>query len=233
MTFDVNDLVVQWLDRSGSGNHAAQLAGGWRPAYIESAINGHPAIDFAGAGIHLDVADSDDINKDDVYTAKTLLVVFKTGANLTEKQIVWEQGGTKKGGLSFYTDHGVLYINGWAQNTTDAFPEWGQGGSTVNAAVTPNTVYVASLVLNTAANTFAGFVNGGWVGTFSPCLELPKHTNDCAFGHNEKKSRFVSGGNASLADFEGLIAEFYSYNAVLTTAQREAVEAYLMDKYGL
>ena len=51
MVFDVNDLVEQWLDRSGSGNHAAQSTGGWRPAYIASAINGQPAIDFAGAGI--------------------------------------------------------------------------------------------------------------------------------------------------------------------------------------
>ena len=151
--------------------------------------------------------------------------------------VVWEQGGNKKGGLNFYIHNGDLYINGWADSKTDNFePYWEQGGEDVNWTVAPNTAYVASLVMDATAdpNLFYGFVNGEPAGVpHTPCLGLPTHGDDCAFGHNEHRSRFISGSNRSLADFSGLIAEFYSYNAVLTEEDREGLECFLMDKYGV
>ena len=52
-------------------------------------------------------------------------------------------------------------------------------------------------------------------------------------GHNEAKSKFLTGDNGSLADFTGLIAEFYSFNAVLSVADRQMLETVLMEKYGI
>lgn len=229
---DVNDLVRRWNDQSGSGNNAIQSTGGWRPAYVASAINGKPAIDFAGTGIHLDVADSTDINRQASYSAKTLVVVFKTGSDITTKQVVWEQGGGKVGGLNFYIHGSLLYINGWAIKIDDAFPEWGL--TELNTGVSANTVYVASMVMDSAAGTFEGFVNGVSIGVYAGVIDvLPKHGNDCAFGHTEGTSRFHNGGHKAVAEFGGLVAEFYEYNAALTPAERGILEGFLMDKYGL
>ncbi|MCK5173446.1 MAG: hypothetical protein KAR47_08645, partial [Planctomycetes bacterium] len=147
--------------------------------------------------------------------------------------IIWEQGGNNKGGLTFYIDGGILYINGWTLNTTDAFPDWGQAGATVNTAVSPDTVYVASLVMDSVAEEFKGYVNGDLIETYTPAYELPTHGNDCALGHNEDRSKFISGVNASVADFSGLIAEFYSFNTVLTTTDRQALENILINKYAI
>ena len=229
---DANNLVTRWRDQ-GNDNDATQPLWEYRPAYLSSAINGQPALDFAGAGVHLNVADSTDINKSGPFNAKTLTVVFKTSSDVSTKQIIWEQGGNNKGGLTFYIDGGILYINGWTLNTTDAFPDWGQAGATVNTAVSPDTVYVASLVMDSVAEEFKGYVNGDLIETYTPAYELPTHGNDCALGHNEDRSKFISGVNASVADFSGLIAEFYSFNTVLTTTDRQALENILINKYAI
>ncbi|MCK5174307.1 MAG: hypothetical protein KAR47_13015, partial [Planctomycetes bacterium] len=231
---DANNLVTRWRDQ-GNDNDATQPLWEYRPAYLSSAINGQPALDFAGAGVHLNVADSTDINKSGPFNAKTLTVVFKTSSDVTTRQIIWEQGGNNKGGLSFYILNGILYINGWALNATDAYGDWGQAAADVNTTVDPDTVYVASLVLDAPAvgGDLKGYVNGNLIGTHTPAYEMPNHGNDCALGHNEDKSKFVSGANASIADFSGLIAEFYSFNEVLTATDREALEGILMDKYAI
>ncbi len=232
VTTDVNDLVTEWLDQAND-NDATQDTWADRPLYVPSAINGEAAIAFDGSGVHLDVADSSDINKSGPHWAKTLTVVFKTSADVATKQIIWEQGGNNKAGLTFYIDGGTLYINGWALNTTDAYPDWGQAAQDVNITVNPDTVYVASLVMDSTAEELKGYVNGSLIGTYAPAYELPTHGNNCAFGHNEDKSKFISGSNGDTADFAGLIAEFYEFNAVLSETNRQALENIMITKYAI
>lgn len=40
--------VSAWADQSGSGNHATQGTASRQPLYVESAVNGHPALYFSG-----------------------------------------------------------------------------------------------------------------------------------------------------------------------------------------
>ena len=87
--------------------------------------------------------------------------------------------------------------------------------------------------MDSTAGQFKGYVNGALVGTYTPVYDLPKHHNDCAFGHNESKSKFISGNNGNAANFAGLIAEFYEFNTVLSDADRLGLETIMMTKYGI
>jgi outer membrane protein assembly factor BamB len=217
--------VSRWQDQANN-NHAKQDTPEERPELIGSAINGKPAIAFNGAGEHLDVADSKDINTGGPYSGKTLVVVFKTGSNITSRQVIWEQGGGTRG-LNIYLDSGKLYINGWNLDETQAL--WGPTG--LNSPVSANTTYVATLVVNSGAGTFEGFVNGTRIGNIRGIGQLYNHSDDCAFGHKEGGTKFHDGTNSGTGNFVGRIAEFYLYNAVLSSSDRQTLENALMSRY--
>ncbi len=219
--------VRNWQDQANN-NDAFQDTLEDRPLLVLSAINGEPAIDFFGTGKHLDVADSDDINTGGPYSGKTLVVVFKTGTDITSRQVIWEQGGGVRG-LSFYLDEGNLYINGW--NLQEDEPQWGPTG--LNSPVSENTAYVATLVLDAEAGTFQGFVNGASIA-IADSNQLYGHSNDCALGRVEGATKFHDlKNNNGPAEFAGQIAEFYQYNEVLPAGDRRTLEEALISKYGI
>jgi outer membrane protein assembly factor BamB len=222
VTADASDKVSAWADEINS-NDATQSNDSNRPTLIASAINGYPAISFDGTGQHLDVANDPLINSETLgYTAKTLTVVFKTSTDVTSRQIIWEQGGSGNG-LNFYIDAGSAYINGVSA--------WGPTG--LNAPVLANTAYVATMIVDSDANDFLGFLNGQSAGVFSPIEILQKQAGGCAFGHTEGKAKFHDGNATDPAPLNGMIAEFYEYNTVLSPAERAILENYLMAKYGI
>jgi outer membrane protein assembly factor BamB len=233
VTSDPNTLKVSNWNDQVNNNDAYQAYDINQPTYIASAINGQPAIEFDGTGQNLFVADSDQINKNGPFYEKTLIIVFQTSDNITSKQNIWEQGGNKAGGLNFYIQDANLYLNGWAFKDGPPDPNWGITADTVNTSIDVNTTYLATIVFNANTQVFEGFVNGASVGTYSPAFYLPTHSNDCAFGHTQKSSRFLSGGHSNAANFKGLIAEFYEFNDVLTPADLAALENYLLAKYGI
>lgn len=225
ITVDANDLVTH-LNDQGRNNDAVQDVWAKRPLYVSAGINGEPSIEFDGTGVHLDVADSDQINKT-THDAKTLLVVFRTSSDVTTRQMLWEQGGGSRG-LNFYIAEGNLYINGWDGKSD---PTWGP--TFLNSSISGNTTYVATMIMNSAAGTFSGFINGSPIGVVNGIGDLPGHSDNCALGHREGASKFHNGGNKVKADFAGLIAEFHSFDAVLSEGDRLALEAILKDKYGI
>jgi len=207
--------VGAWQDQAGA-NDAVQTVDDDRPSLIGSAINGMPAIGFDGAGQHLDVADSADINVGGPYSGKTLIVVFKTSSDIGNRQVIWEQGGAVRG-LNFYLDAGHLHMTGWNLAET----EWGP--ETLNIPVWPSSVYVATLILDAAAGTLEGSVNGLGlgIGAAGGVGQLHKHSDNCALGHVEGATMFHDGTTAGPANFSGLIADC------------RLIEGILMSKYGI
>jgi hypothetical protein len=219
--------VSNWEDQA-KNNDASQDTVEDRPILVNSAINGRPAIDFGGAGDHLDVADSDDINLAGPYSGKTLVVVFKTSDDVISRQVIWEQGGSTRG-LNFYLDSGNLYMNGW--NLGQDEMQWGPTG--LSTPVSTDTVYVATLVMDGDSGGFEGFVNGRRFGGARGIDLLHSHSDDCAFGHVEGTTKFHDGSTAGPANFAGLIAEFHQYNEALSSKNRETLQAILMSQYGI
>ncbi len=218
--------VSRWQDQAKS-NNAKQDMAEERPELVLSAINGEPAIEFDGTGEHLDVADSKDINTGGPYSGKTLVVVFKTGSDVTTRQVIWEQGGGTRG-LSFYLDSAKLYINGWNLDETQGL--WGPTG--LNTPVSAHTAYVATGVLNANASTFKSFVNGESIGSIAGS-QLYNHSDDCAFGHKEGGTKFHDGTSSGAGNFAGQIAEFYQFNSDLPSSDLRRLELALMSKYGI
>ncbi|MHC4560590.1 MAG: fibronectin type III domain-containing protein [Planctomycetota bacterium] len=223
----IGDNVTKWKDQA-KNNNASQSEEDDRPAFISSAINDEPAIDFDGTGKHLDVADSADINTGGPYSGKTLAVVFKTGSDIENRQVIWEQGAGVRG-LSFYLDDGNLYINGW--NLGETQTQWGP--TALNTPISVNTAYLATLIMDSNAGTFEGFVNGTSIGIVGGIAQLHKHSGDCAFGHKEGATKFHDGTGSGAGNFAGQIAEFYQYNEALSSIDRQMLENVLMKKYGL
>ncbi|MCK5173433.1 MAG: hypothetical protein KAR47_08580, partial [Planctomycetes bacterium] len=227
VTVDANGLVTHLNDQARN-NDATQHVWADRPLYVAAGINGEPAIEFDGTGVHLDVADSDYINKT-THDAKTLLVVFRTSSDVTTRQMLWEQGGAVRG-LNFYIAEGNLYINGW-DNNASSVPQWGP--TFLNSGISGDTTYIATLVMDSTAGTFKGFISGGAIGDVNSIGTLGAHTNDCALGHTESATIVHNGGKKDASDFAGLIAEFHSFDAVLSEGNRLDLEAILKDKYGI
>lgn len=217
--------VSKWEDQA-KNNDAVQYNPGEQPRLVLSAVNGEPAIEFDGAGDHLIVANNPDINTGSSYEAKTLVVVFKTGSNITRRQVIWEQGGDTRG-LNVYLDSGSLYLSGW---NLKEIPWVATEPSTF---VSTETTYVATLVMDAVVGTFGGFVNGVSIGSVDRIFQLYGHSGACALGHVEGRTRFHDGSTSGPDNFGGMIAEFHQYNDVLSDNDRYGLEQALMNKYGI
>jgi len=216
--------VSTWQDQVRQ-NHVTQTSSNQRPILVDSVINGHPAIQFDG-NEHLIAANSSDINVGGPYNAKTLVIVFKTGNNVNNRQILWEQGGSTRG-LNFYLMNGALYYRGWNLNETS----W--QASLHQPNITPNTTYVASLQLNASAGTFTAYLNGVKVGQVANVHPLFDHSDTAGFGRLQGSTRFHDQVTNASAYYTGHIAEFYTFNQVLTSEVFLEVHNDLLVKYGL
>jgi len=217
--------VDQWLDMSGAANHASQGTSGSQPQIVSSGINGRTAIGFDGADDRLDVADDATLNTGGPYSGKTLMMAFRTGNDVSGRQVLYEQGGSSRG-LNFYVDNGQIYLNGWNLAET----AWGP--SFANSAVSPNTTYIATFVFDQAAGTVEGFVDGSSIGSVSGVGFLNGHTGDIALGAVNGGTLFHDGTSSTSSNtFSGLIGEFVQYNQALPDVDRAGVEAYLQDRW--
>jgi hypothetical protein len=101
ITKDGSSLVSQWDDLSENGRDFTQAIGGCQPTYVESALNGYPAIQF-GPGKYM-------LNGDfgTLYGPITFIAVFKhTGGDAFmfgdtyAKMMHNESGGIRMSGLT-------------------------------------------------------------------------------------------------------------------------------------
>lgn len=103
--------VVQWVDKSGLSNNAAQFTPVNRPDVNATALNGMPAIRFDGVDDGMSIADSLSLQRE--YTVFTIDQYYGTvqGRSLQSREagVNWLTG--KWGGGNSH------YSNGWVTNT--------------------------------------------------------------------------------------------------------------------
>jgi hypothetical protein len=84
-----NDLVSNWSDQSGHGNHAVQTTAASQPRRMTNVINGRPAIRFDGTDDRLDLP-----NFLTGYTQAEAFVVLKATADMPGSgRALWRMGG--------------------------------------------------------------------------------------------------------------------------------------------
>jgi len=222
---DNDDDVDVWADKSVEGNDASQAVSAEQPLIVAAAIKNRTAIDFDGVDDRLDVADDATLNSGGPYAAKTLMMAFRTGSDVTSRQVLYEQGGQTRG-ISFYIDQGQIYLNGWNLAETAWGPSFAQ------AAVTANTTYVATFVHDQAAGTVEGFIDGVSIGSVSNVSFLNGHVQDIGIGGVNESARFHDGSFTGAGHyFDGMIGEFIQYNRALTSGELSDLETYMQTRW--
>jgi len=228
--------VTSWIDQSFNGNNATNLDA-QQPVFRETTqiINSNPAVDFTGTN-GLTIANDPAINTitSGSYNAKSMSFAFRTGGDITSREVIYEQGANARG-LNLYIFNGELFFGVW--NQVDDGPGSPWSFQAASAPVSPNTTYVVS-TLYTGDSGLNGslqlFINGVNVSTNTSNIGLLfAHAGGIAIGQSDG-TLFEDGSTGAGLPFSGEISEFIHYNQVaLSTSDRVKIESYLATKYGI
>ncbi len=240
--------VASWPDISLSVNvnTPTQTNAASRPTFrsdISASINGHPILRFLPAQ-YLQLLSSSDINTAGPYTERTTFLAFRTGSDVTTRQMLWEQGGGVRG-LNIFILNGELYFGGYDIVTDgDGTPSWSYTYTRV--PLSPSTPYVVTHVfdgpLGSVTGSISGFLNGQTFAAINPGPGNPAtpvgslwaHPNAPGLGAVNGDSYNELGpisGATGQQPFLGDMAEFIAYDEILNDAERIIVENYLGAKY--
>lgn len=240
-----------WEDQS-PGNHDYTTLG-TAPTFRSStsSINFNPTVDFLnGTETGLQVPDSEAYNvkaSNTGYDRKSMNIAFRTSANITQKQQLFEQGGGTNG-LGIYIRDGFIHLSVWNRGTVSGGQgDWNDDGAgviSVSEEVLVGTEYIVTLEYEgdgTGADngTITGYLNGQSFGVISDPYGqgvglLYNHSGDVGLGQHDGASAYDD--NFTEGDsFYGEIAEFIYCNepASLPLSQRRRIESYLAIKYGI
>ena len=172
------------------------------------------------SGTSTSVPDSVDINTGGPYAEKSTFVRFETGADVTTRQTIYEQGGGTRG-INIYIEGGQLHMAVWN------FAEENWGYKEVTTSIGANELHTATLVFDgvlPANGTITGFLDGVDIGSDTGVGLLYAHGDDIGIGRTDGST--VYGGSSSNAanTFLGEVDTVVQYNEVLSESDREAVE---------
>lgn len=213
-----------------------------------ASINGYPVVTFDNGGM-LKVNTSTDLNTSITTTyEQTIIFAFRTSADVTSRQILWEEGGNWRG-VNVFIYNGEIYLGAYDKHL-DNDPGTGNvpgfGYNYVKTPIQPNTTYVLSHVFwapanNTTNGYVKGYQNGSFFGTLinggphGPGIGgVHKHPDPIGIGGANSTTFNETGpiGNSTgQYTFKGRLAEICYYNRLLNNAERIIVENYLGAKY--
>ena len=171
------------------------------------------------------VSDSTAINLNTYYSAKTISVAFETGANITTRQVIYEQGGGVRG-LAIFVEDGKLYEAVWNYN---AGVSWGYKETSIQ--ITANTEYTATFILNATSDsvgTLTTYLNGVQTDQLTGVGNLYSHNEDVGIGWMKDQSRFH--GTNEYGDghvFSGTVEKVIQYNAALSGSTLQQLHNYI------
>ena len=197
--------VSQWRDKSGNGNHASQSTGSAQPTVQTAAQNGLNTIRFTAASSQK-------------FTLASLINLSATGYTFL--------GVLRRGGP---TGLGMLPVFTNSSNSSIYAPEWYVDGSVYTTGT--------ALQINVAAPGLAG----GAYNQISTSMVLAG-TSGSIYFNGSSQSVLLSNNASAIMQFNqigqssdgyanGEIAEIMLYNSVLSTNDRQKVEAYLKAKW--
>lgn len=216
--------VVNWLDKSGNSNDASEDSPG--ATYTAVLDNYQPALNFSAIAGGYTIADDADINTGgSAFTAKSYLISFKTGSDITTRQIVYEQGGSGTG-FNMFIESGVLNWNHYQGNTDN---------SSAGTAVTANTNYLVSYIYDGGSGRWDAYLNGTSVANNTGVNStLGTHTGNVGIGVINSNTQYPGPVDVSSGEsFYGYLMEMVYYSDfVINSSNRNILESYLALKYG-
>lgn len=166
------------------------------------------------------IPNSSDINEAQSYSEKTIALEFETGADVSSRQVIYEQGGGTRG-ISVSIHNGELHLSIWN------FAEENWGFKEVSIPVTADTTYTTALVFEgniEGTGSITGYLNGEAFGTADDVGLLYTHANGVGIG-NVNSNTVVNGDRVSgSAAFEGEISEIVAYNRALSSDEIAVID---------
>ena len=239
------DAISNIQDRTNNGNNGFQTVAASQPQYLTNNWNSRPVFSFDGNDL-IELNDSDQINTGGPYDQKTIMVSFRTSADVTTRQMIYEEGGGVRG-LSIYIDNGFLYIGGWNNNDDDggATTPWPAPGPPTNYTVfstrpvSANTNNYVFLQFDFLAGTgtidgdVRASVNGEALVPVTGAGRLFNHPGDIGIGGINEGTVVHDGNEGSVQNYNGNIGEVVVQNLVYNPAQYVIVNNYLSTKYNV
>lgn len=226
--------MENWNDISTSNtlHNAFQNTAGARPDFDTA----NKMMQFDGVDDHFDFTNDVELNLG-TLDERTFAIAFKTNADVTSRQVIYEEGGTVRG-LNVYIRAGNLYIGVW-NNTND-----GDGTQPFTSASTPiaaNTHYYVSLVYDYSNYSgpsgpdgeLRGHINGVKFGSLGTTTSrLYAHAGLIGLGAMQNDSYFddgTQGGDGNYLD--GSIFEFIMWNSAIDDGTAVNIYNYFVEKW--
>jgi len=219
---------------------------GLKPPAVSSAIppvpgfvqNFNSSTDLGGPGLYTprNVANANGVNVGPgqaAFDQKTFAISFETGADVTQRQIIYEQGGNVRG-LNIYIENGQLVFGAYNLVTSDPSPAW--PWSEVRVDLEANTRYTAQLVLDgntTNTGQMRAYVNGQLEDTVDGVGVLYEHPGGIGIGRingNGVLNGTVQPYTAA-TEFQGSIDKVVQYNEVFSGNLFDQVTTYLAEDW--
>lgn len=202
--------VSVWSDRSGSGNSATQTNSSNRPGFSTSAINNLPAVTFNGTSHYLALPSG--------------FSSFTSGASIF---VVVRPTAVSAGARILDLGNGATSDNINIQEPTNT------GASLyVYSASTPSSVTSSSAITLGQFQLLEAVHDGSTTATIlTNALQGAQSTSMSSITNILRANNFLGQGSAGGNYFNGDIAEILVYNRAVTTLERSAIEAALINKY--
>lgn len=225
--------VATWPNTGANVEDAVQASATNRPTYLTNQLNSQPVVSFDGVNDYLEIASNNDLDNNGPYAARTISLVFTTGADITTRQVVYEEGGGTRG-LNVYIYNGNLYMAGWNQASDGAGAPW--NFAAINTGIAASTSYIITYILNgnsTTTGTINGYLNSTSFGTI-PNVGLLYNHNNAVLGGEDNGSHYETGSSSTDGKyFKGRIAEIVILNQAINDSDRIILDNYLAAKYNL
>jgi hypothetical protein len=199
--------LATWVDKSLSGRNAIQYSTFSRPSFVRNSLNSRGGVSFTAASSNC-------------YQTQTVLptpgTIFVVGFSSNDGFIL-------SGNPNIISGHPPYYAT-FARDVEFGINNTSDQAFLVNLASTSNVNYILTGVY-TGTNVTA-IMNDGQLSNTIAFSGTPKTPALTLIGINS----YAGTLNAPLG---GTINEFITYSSALTISQRQQVERYLADKWGL
>lgn len=199
--------LATWVDKSLSGRNAIQYSTFSRPSFVRNSLNSRGGVSFTAASSNC-------------YQTQTVLptpgTIFVVGFSSNDGFIL-------SGNPNIISGHPPYYAT-FARDVEFGINNTSDQAFSVNLASTSNVNYILTGVY-TGTNVTA-IMNDGQLSNTIAFSGTPKTPALTLIGINS----YAGTLNAPLG---GTINEFITYSSALTVAQRQQVQRYLADKWGL
>jgi hypothetical protein len=228
-------------------NVGVTSSGGNRPVMDFAGPNGQKQLIFDGNDF-FDIGDNGSINTSTFFTQKSIWITFTTGADVTNRQMIYEQGGGTRG-ISVYIENSEIYYNIWSNaNDNGAGSAWGTGSPTgsfevvsTGSKISNNSNYIAMLdyTIDAVTGELSGYLNGELIGTsiLSTTSGVPprlySHGDNGAVGGVVGSTRYHDNTGAATF-FTGSVQELIHFSdAPVNNARRIIIDNHLSSKYDI